>query len=347
MRKTIFENDILSVFKKRLSTENKSDFGYVALIGGSEDFSGAVRLSLMGLSSLRAGAGVSRIVIPESIRDIVGAEILENTLMTLPEENGKMVLDAEKLKPVLEKSKVISFGMGVGISEGTEEVLKFLLENFERRLLIDADGLTMLSKFPESVFEKTKAKLILTPHHGEFLRLLNGGGSGNNAAKKVVWPEKGVLSSEKTDVADATEKKITLETLQDPEKRMTLAENYAKKHRVILLLKGAETLVTDGETTYISKTGCPGMATAGSGDVLTGVLTGVLGYAEDLLLGTAAGTFVTGRAGEEAEKETGSIAMISSDTVKKIPVVMKRLEDLRDRNGSKICGIEANERYPG
>ena len=113
------------------------------------------------------------------------------------------------------------------------------------------------------------------------------------------------------------------EILQNP---VTAAETYAKENRVILLLKGPATVITDGETTYLTDTGCGGMATAGSGDVLSGILAAVAAYSPDPLLGTAAAAWINGKAGELAQSRMGSVSMTAGDTAACVPEVVRALE---------------------
>ena len=148
---------------------------------------------------------------------------------------------------------------------------------------MDADGLNLLSRMDKDRIRNAACALILTPHIKEFSRLTG-------------------LSTE--------------EILNSP---IAAAEKYAKENKVILLLKGPATVITDGETTYLTDTGCAGMATAGSGDVLSGILAAILGYAADPLLGTAAAAWINGKAGEAAQRKYGSISMVAGDTVASIP----------------------------
>ena len=183
--------------------------------------------------------------------------------------------------------------MGVGTGEGARQTLSWLLRGYDGRLIVDADGLTLLSRMEKDALRTAApSALILTPHLKEFSRLTG-------------------LSTEAI--------------LENP---VAAAEAYAAENRVILLLKGPATVVTDGNTTYITDTGCPGMATAGSGDVLSGILSAVSAYAEDPLLGAAAAAWVNGRAGELAQEKNGSVSMVAGDTVSCLPAVLHALENL-------------------
>ena len=299
MEHTITENEIKSIFTKRPKDCNKGDFGYVGVMGGCPLYSGAVKLANMAnnaiftlpelaKASLRAGCGVSRLIVPKSIADSVAPYLLESTLYPMPcDENGCMTLDTGAFY----KLKALSIGMGFGQSDSYREILEYVLKTLNLNLIIDADGLNTLSVMPDKyeLLNNTKCKVVLTPHLMEFSRL-----SGYS------------IEDIKAD-------------------RINIAKNFANKYHVILLLKGAETIITDGEDVIISDRGTPGMATAGSGDVLSGILTGLLGYLEVNTMTVAAGAFINGYAGEIAAKEFTEISMTAGDTVKMIPRVFKEL----------------------
>ena len=190
---------------------------------------------------------------------------------------------------------VLAVGMGWGVSNENEKYLKYILNNFTGVLIIDADGLNILASNLE-LLNATQAKIVLTPHLKEFSRLIN------------------------KDVTDIKEN------------RKEYALEFAKKYGVILLLKGHETIVTDGNITYLVDVGSPGMATAGSGDVLSGILAGFLGYNECNVLSVAAGAYLTGLAGSLATKKYTDIAMIASDTIKYIPDAIKIIRGEYEKN---------------
>ena len=172
-------------------------------------------------------------------------------------------------------------------------MLEYLLGHFTGLLVVDADGLTLLSRMDRARIRSAACTLVLTPHVKEFSRLTG-------------------LTVE--------------EILNSP---VSTAEVYAKETGVILLLKGPATVITNGETTYITDTGCAGMATAGSGDVLSGILAAVLGYAPDPLFGTAAAAWINGRAGELAQEKYGDISMIASDTVNSIAETLRSISAMQ------------------
>ena len=179
--------------------------------------------------------------------------------------------------------RALAVGMGWGRSPETAKILAYLLDHYDGALVIDADGLNALGGMDPLLLKKTRAKVILTPHPKEFERL-----SGYSVK----------------------------EILQNP---VPLAQRYASQMGGCVLLKGACTVVTDGESSYLVDRGCAGMATAGSGDVLSGILAGLLGYAPANALTVACGAYLAGVAGELAEAASNAISMMASDTVRALP----------------------------
>ena len=263
----IEEQDAKLVLKKRKNFSNKGNFGYISLICGSKMYSGASKLANLAASSMVSGAGVVKLAVPESLSDAVLPYLLESTLYPLSDSGGNLTFDSAGLSQLMATTDTIAFGMGVGVNEETQKILKFLLSNFDKTLILDADALNCLATIGTDCLKSAKCKLILTPHAKEFSRLTG-------------------LSVE--------------EILNAPVQQ---SKEFAKAHGCILLLKGATTIVTDGTTTLLVSRGCPGMATAGSGDVLSGVLSAVCGYNSDnLLLATSVATLISGVAGELAVK---------------------------------------------
>ena len=273
------KDDVKDCFRERERDANKGDFGYIALVGGSLPYSGAIRLAAMANCAMRAGAGVVSIAVPGSIAYLIAEDILESTLYPLSEEGGYIKFSEAEFSGLLGR-RVIAIGMGIGNTDESSKCVDHLLKNYEGVLIIDADGLNVLSKMDKEIVRKSKARIVLTPHLKEFSRL-----SGMDMA----------------DVARGN--------------KAELAASLAKDLGCIVLLKGPVTAVSDGETVYLVQRGCPGMATAGSGDVLSGILAAVLACNEDkLLIAAAAGAYINGAAGELAEKRNGQISMIASDT---------------------------------
>ena len=291
--------DLLPVLAERKQNSHKGSYGYVSILGGCSEYAGAVKLANLSASALRAGCGVAKLILPRSLAASVSPYLLESTLALLPEEEGHAVLSPEALDQALSGQRALAIGMGWGRSPHNREILRYILQKHALSLVIDADGLNTLSEMELSLLRETSCRVILTPHPKEMERLCG-------------LPVEQILS--------------------DP---IRCAEEFARAHGVILLLKGPCTVVTDGEKTYLVNRGCAGMATAGSGDVLSGVLAGLLGYAAATPLTVAAGAYLAGRAGELAEQEGNAISMTASDTVAHIGKAVSEICKLRLPTGQK------------
>lgn len=288
----IESNDLKSLFPKRKNFSNKSTYGYIALIGGSTNYSGAIRLSSMASAAMRSGSGVVTLGIPKTLVEYIVPGILESTIFPLDEKDGHIKFNKEQLDAIITKNKAIGIGMGITNNEDTKMIVKYLLENYQGILVIDADGLNALSTIDEKYLLNTNAKVIITPHMMEFSRL----------TKKTI---------------DELNENLVNNVIE-----------YSKKYHLIALLKGPTTIVSDGSLTYLIDRGCSGMATAGSGDVLSGIVTSISCYNKDnLILAVAGSAYINGLAGELAEEEYGDISMIASDTVKFIPNIIKSIRN--------------------
>ncbi len=290
--------DFGEVLHPRSQLSHKGSYGYVTVMGGSPEYAGAAKLANLSASALRAGCGVSQLAVPEGLTDAVAPYLLESTLLPIPSDaTGHMRFVPELLDALLARQRAIAVGMGWGRGEEHAAILSYLLKNGSLPLVIDADGINTLAGMGLSCLNETACHVILTPHPAEFSRL-----SGQSVE----------------------------EILSDP---IGVCERFAAEHRVCLLLKGPTTVVTDGSITYLVDRGCAGMATAGSGDVLSGVLAGLLGYAAPNALTVACGAYLAGLAGELAEAEANPISMVASDTVAKLPAAVSAvLAAIRERS---------------
>lgn len=281
--------DFLPHIKPRANNSNKGTYGYVGIMGGCREYSGAVKLASLGASALRAGCGVAKIIVPESITSSVAPYLLESTLLPMRDESGHIAFDKTAMDGALSGLASLSVGMGWGKSAENAKILEYILAEKAMPLIIDADGLNTLAAMDKTLLKRTACRVVLTPHPKEFERI------------------SGVP---------------TAEVLESPVEH---ARAFASEYGVILLLKGASTVVTDGQATYISDRGSAGMATAGSGDVLSGVLTGLLGYMEYSPRTVALGAYLAGAAGELAAEEYTEISMTAGDTAKMLPRAWKEL----------------------
>ena len=285
------EKDISNFFKTRFNFSNKGTYGYVGILGGSENYPGAVRLANLGQTALYSGCGVSKLIVPEEIYELIFNNVLETTIAKIPSENGKMIFDEESLKSSLKGLKVLGLGVGWGESLEYEKIIKYILENYDMPVVIDADGINTLAKMDLDILNKSKAKVILTPHLKEFSRLTG------HSVKEI------------------------------QENSLQLCKEFVSKYNVTLLLKGPTTIVLDKENTYLVDTGNSGMATAGSGDVLTGIITGLLGYHfEDVTKTVAVSAYINGYAGDLAKEKYGEVGMVSSDTARMVSFAIKKLK---------------------
>jgi ADP-dependent NAD(P)H-hydrate dehydratase len=269
--------------KPRAIDAHKGDFGKVCIIAGSTGFSGAAAIAAK--SALRSGAGLVRLAVPQSVLPIVAA--IEPCYTTIPlteDSSGKISAKAvDTVLKTVEENDIMAFGPGVGVSGGVKTVLENLLRLEGIRLVIDADGLNnlaLLKNWPDI----NKTNLILTPHPGEMKRLWDG------LLRKPM-----------------------------PQDREAVSVEFAQASKAVIVLKGYGTVVTDAEKIYINTTGNPGMATAGCGDVLTGIITSLCGQGLDNFDASVLGVYVHGLAGDLAAKDKGQISLIATDIIDYLP----------------------------
>ena len=288
--KEIKIEDLKEIFKERKNDTHKGDYGYIGIMGGCMEYSGAIKLANMSFASIRSGCGVVRVIVPKSLEKMIAPYLLEQTIYPISnDKDNKMMFNKKEIDKALEKLKALAIGMGWGNGKDNEKILKYILKNVNIPCIIDADGLNTLAKMDLNILKKAKNNIILTPHLKEFERI------SKNSIEKI------------------------------KENPIELAIKFAKQYNVILLLKGRTTIVTNGEDTYLVKKGCAGMATAGSGDVLSGILIGLLGYNESNIKTIVAGATLAGIAGELAQEKYTDIAMKASDTIEMIPEAIKKI----------------------
>jgi ADP-dependent NAD(P)H-hydrate dehydratase len=272
--------DTIPKLKPRAADAHKGDFGKICIIAGSLGMSGAAALA--GRAALRSGAGLVRVATPKSVLPIVASIEPSFTTIALPEDNHGRI-SAKAINIILEtvsENDVLAFGPGIGTSGALRSILETLLKQKQLRLVIDADGLNNLAGIKDW-HVNLKAKLTLTPHPGEMKRLWSG-----------IFRD------------------------QPPADRQQQAIQFAQQTTTVVALKGAGTVVTNGDKVYINKTGNPGMATAGSGDVLTGVITALAGQGLSNFDAAALGVYIHGLAGDIAAEKLGQISLIATDIIK-------------------------------
>ena len=239
---------------------------------------------------MRSGAGVVRLCVPNSIVNGVMPYVLESTLYKLSDKNGSIAFKQNELDTIIKSSKLIAIGMGLGQNGENTKILDYLIKNYEGILIIDADGLNTLATMDKDTLKQAKSQIVLTPHLKEFERL---------------------------------SKKSISEINENPIKS---AIEYAENNNITLLLKGTATIITNGEDTYLTNTGCSGMATGGSGDVLSGILAGICASNNaSLIENVAVSAFINGYAGELARNEMCDISMSAYDTAKNVGKAISKL----------------------
>ena len=292
--------DAASLFPPRKHFVNKGTYGYVGIIGGSQRYAGAVRLACAANAAMRSGAGVVKAAIPRSLCPALMPLILESTVFPLSDQEGTISFRREEWQELIRGLRVIAAGMGMGNGRDTREAVAFLLKEYAGTLILDAAGVKaraeLMGKEPKLLAEAS-CRVLLTPHPGEFSRLTGR----------------------------------SIREIQ--ESGCAMAEEYAEKQGVTLLLKGPATVVTDGKVTYLTDRGCPGMATAGSGDVLSGILAAVCAGDAPLPKAAAVGAWLNGRAGEIAQTRMGDVSMIAGDTVAAIPEALRELREKYEIQG--------------
>jgi ADP-dependent NAD(P)H-hydrate dehydratase len=271
--------DSIPKLQPRPAEAHKGNFGKVCIVAGSVGMSGAAALA--GRAALRAGAGLVRVATPKSVLPIVAS--IEPSFTTVPlleDKHGR--ISAKAINAILDtagENDAMAFGPGVGVSGELRSLLRALLEQQSLRLLIDADGLNNLARMGDWA-AKRKAQLILTPHPGEMKRLWSG---------------------------------LYREEL--PPDRQEQAATLARRTGGVVALKGAGTVVTDGERVYTNRTGNPGMATGGTGDVLTGVITALMGQGLNDFDAAVLGVYVHGLAGDIAAEKVGQVSLMATDVI--------------------------------
>jgi NAD(P)H-hydrate epimerase len=284
---SIEEVTALPVLAPRPPDSNKGSFGRVLIVAGSRGMSGAAILA--GCAALRGGAGLVRVAVPAGILPIVAGGNPCYITAPLPEDRDGQLADLAEadLLDLAESHSVVALGPGLGRSKALTDLVLAVLVRGTAPLVLDADGLNVLAGHSDRLRGRS-APLIITPHPGEFARLVGQ----------------------------------DIPTVQAH--RRDLAVRFAAEHRLMLLLKGHGTLVTDGRRLYTNSTGNPGMATAGSGDVLTGLIAALLGQGLEAFAAAQLGAWLHGRAGDLARDDLGEASLIASDLLQYLPRAFRR-----------------------
>ncbi len=281
-------DDAKLLLPKRPALSHKGTFGKVMIIAGSRRYTGAPILSAYG--ALRVGAGLVTLGVPEPFNTTVTTSLPEAIAIPLPvtQDGSLAVTSRQEVKELINKSDVIAIGPGLGDNFETGEIVKWIVSNFDKPMILDADALNLLSRDTNEI--TFSEKTVLTPHPGEFARL--------------------------------TSKKVE-DILSNPVKN---AVEFAQSKGISVLLKGATTVIAspDGRY-YLNVTGNSGLATGGSGDVLTGMIAGFMAQELNSLDALKLAAYVHGRAAEIYAEKSNEASLLPRDLIELIPQVLKNL----------------------
>jgi ADP-dependent NAD(P)H-hydrate dehydratase len=276
---TVERVTMLPTLPTRPADSHKGRFGTILVLAGGRGMAGAAALA--GASALRSGAGLVRVATSAEVQPTVAG--FEPCYMTSPlvcDDEGLIRFEpnCKTLERFLEQADVLAMGPGLGQSDELRELVHWVVESTKVPTVLDADALNLLAGQTHTLAD-LKRPVILTPHPGEFARL-----TGRSVAE---------IQGDREEHAAA----------------------LAQADNLIVVLKGANTVVTDGARLYVNTTGNPGMATGGAGDVLTGVIAALIGQKLPAFEAAQLGVYVHGLAGDIARDQNGEIGMIAGDIV--------------------------------
>jgi ADP-dependent NAD(P)H-hydrate dehydratase / NAD(P)H-hydrate epimerase len=284
------------LLKKRPRRSHKGDFGSVFILAGSRGMTGAA--ALCSNAALRSGAGLVTLGIPVSLNPIMSKKLTEVMTLSLA-ETKEITLSLKAEKAILKKigfSDAVVLGPGLSQHPETQKLINKLVLKIDKSMVLDADALNALSKNTNAL-KKIKTDYVITPHMGEMARLI---GKDRSYVKN---------------------------------NRITIAKKFSRDYNAVVVLKGAGTIAAEPDGKYyINTTGNPGMATAGSGDVLTGIIAGFLGQGLIAFDAARLGVYIHGLAGDLAAKDKGEIGLIAGDILENIPYAIKLFSKSKRQN---------------
>ncbi|MCX5722847.1 MAG: NAD(P)H-hydrate dehydratase [Nitrospirae bacterium] len=283
-------DDIVNMLPERRPSSHKGTFGHAGIIAGSVGKTGAAALAAQ--AALRIGAGLVTVATPSSVNDVLESKLLEAMTMPFPETKARTLARSglDRILAFVQARTAIAIGPGLSTHHETVELVQALMKHLDRPSVLDADALNALAG-RASLLTECPTPPILTPHPGEMARL----------------------------EVDATAQSINAD-------RIGTARRFARERGVFVVLKGARTVIArpDG-LVAICPTGNPGMATAGTGDVLTGMIVGLLAQGVPSWEAVCAATYLHGLAGDLAARQLGQAGMIASDLIAQIPYALQQI----------------------
>lgn len=280
---------------RRDPSGHKGHYGRVGLIGGMSDMTGAIGMA--AISAARTGSGVVHAIVPKKSQVLVAAQAQEIITHGIEDEGTGRFIEAglEDILPVIQDLDALAIGTGMGRGPEVRAVVAGIIDHYKKPIVLDADALNVLAGNLD-IISKKHQPLVITPHEMEMARLTG------------------------QDVKDVHND------------RVKCAGDFAQEHKVIVLLKGRDSIITEDDLMYfINPTGNPGMATGGSGDILTGMICSFLGQGYDPLIATRLGAYIHGLAGDLAAEKIGQDGMIASDIIAQVPLVLKLLQEENKR----------------
>lgn len=268
---------------------HKTKYGHVLVIAGSTGKTGAAMLTAR--AALRTGSGLVTMAVPAALKVVFQSKVLEEMILPLPCNTNTLSKQALPgiMEFINERANSVAFGPGVGVNEDIEFILKELILNCPCPIVIDADGITVLSKI-QDVLKNARSQIVLTPHPGEMARLIN------------------------TSVKDIEKQRIDI------------TQKVATDLNVTVVLKGVPTVVAEPQgRTYLNTTGNPGMATGGSGDVLTGIIASLIGQGLSPFYASVLGVYIHGLSGDIAATQKGYHGLIAGDIIESLPAAFVEL----------------------
>jgi len=284
------KEDVRELLPKRASNSHKHSVGKIFALAGSKGMTGAALLCSM--SAMRSGAGQVILGIPDSEYSIVARRTLEVMALGLPSTSeGSVALTARtEIEKRIQWANVLLIGCGLSQQLEAQQLARDVILKCEKPMVIDADALNALVGNADILKKRKSSSVILTPHHGEFSRLINA------------------------------------PSIEIEKNKFELAKQFTEQYNVTLVLKGASTLIAaPSGNIFVNPTGNPGMATAGSGDVLSGIIAALLGQGLSADAAAICGVFIHGLAGDTAAARKGVLNMLAGDMIKFLSHALKDL----------------------
>jgi ADP-dependent NAD(P)H-hydrate dehydratase / NAD(P)H-hydrate epimerase len=287
----ITAREIAPLIGPRPAASNKGNFGHVLVLGGATGKAGAAAMA--GMAALRSGAGLSTVATAKSVLAIVGS--FHPELMTEPLEEteagsiSSVSLEPGRLDALLKGKTVLAVGPGISRHPDTSAFVRGVMKRYKMQIVLDADGLNAFEDHAAELKEKAGA-LVITPHPGEMARLTG----------------------------------LTIAAVQRD--RLNVARSFAREHELIVVLKGNRTLIAQPDgTVWVNTTGNPGMATGGTGDILTGMVAGLIAQNPDRVAeAVIAAVHLHGLAGDVARESVGEHSMVATDLLTALPEAFRR-----------------------